>query len=61
MSAYVIVEMTMKDAKAKRRYLADAGPLLKQFGELTAGGAWDVVTGEPGFTNGALIQLPTIG
>jgi hypothetical protein len=32
MSAYVVVELTGKDATAKDRYSAAAGPVLKQFG-----------------------------
>lgn len=32
MSAYVVVELTVKDATAKDRYSAAAGPILKQFG-----------------------------
>ena len=31
MSAYVVVELTVKDATAKDRYSAAAGPVLKQF------------------------------
>ena len=59
MSAYVVVELTVKDATAKDRYSAAAGPVLKQFGgEFIAGGAWDVLTGEPAFTNGAIIRFP---
>ena len=58
MSAYVVVELTVKDAQAKDRYSAAAGPVLKQFGgEFIAGGTWEVLTGEPGFTNGAIIRF----
>lgn len=58
MSAYVVVELTVKDAAAKDRYSAAAGPVLKEFGgEFIAGGSWDVLTGEPAFTNGAIIRF----
>ena len=59
MSAYVVVELTVKDAAAKDRYSTAAGPVLKQFGgEFIAGGAWHVLTGEPAFANGAIIRFP---
>ncbi len=32
MTAYVVVELTVKDPKAKDRYSSAAGPVLKQFG-----------------------------
>jgi len=58
MSAYVVVELTVKNAEAKDRYSAAAGPALKDYGgEFIAGGAWTVLTGEPGFTNGAIIRF----
>ena len=58
MSAYVVVELTVKDAVAKDRYSAAAGPVLKEFGgEFIAGGAWNVLTGEPAFSNGAIIRF----
>ncbi len=59
MSAYVVVELTVKDTEAKDRYSAAAGPVLKEFGgEIISGGAWTVLTGEPAFTNGAIIRFP---
>jgi uncharacterized protein (DUF1330 family) len=58
MSAHVVVELTVKNAEAKDRYSAAAGPVLKKFGgEFIAGGAWHVLTGEPAFTNGAIIRF----
>ena len=58
MSAYVVVELTVKDPEAKDRYSAAAGPILKEFGgEFIAGGAWNVLTGEAGFANGAIIRF----
>ncbi|CAN5379025.1 hypothetical protein BH11PSE5_BH11PSE5_21410 [soil metagenome] len=59
MSAYVVVEMTVKNAQAKDRYSTAAGPLLKEHGgEFIAGGGWTVLAGESGFTNGAIIRFP---
>jgi uncharacterized protein (DUF1330 family) len=59
MTAYVIVEMTVKDAAAKGRYSTAAGPVLKEFGgEIIGGGSLTVLTGEPDFTNGAIIRFP---
>ena len=53
-----MVELTVKNTAAKDRYSSAAGPVLKQFGgEFIAGGSWDVLTGEPAFTNGAIIRF----
>ena len=58
MSAYVVVELTVKDSTAKDRYSAAASPVLKQFeGEIIAGGRWQILTGEAAFTNGAIIRF----
>jgi uncharacterized protein (DUF1330 family) len=58
MSAYIVVELTVRNTEAKDRYSAAAGPILKEHGgEFIAGGAWTVLTGEPGFTNGAIIRF----
>ena len=58
MSAYIVVELTVKDPAAKDRYSAAAVPILKEFGgEFIAGGAWNVLTGESAFSNGAIIRF----
>jgi uncharacterized protein (DUF1330 family) len=58
MSAYIVVELTIKNAEAKDRYSAAAGPALKQYGgEFIAGGKWEVLTGEAGYSNGAIIRF----
>jgi uncharacterized protein (DUF1330 family) len=58
MSAYVVVDLTVKNVEAKDRYSAAAGPVLKQHGgESVAGGAWTVLTGEPGYSNGAILRF----
>jgi uncharacterized protein (DUF1330 family) len=59
MSAYIIVELTLKNAEAKNRYSAAAAPVLKEYGgEIIAGGGWTVLTGEPAFDAGAVIRFP---
>lgn len=58
MSAYVIVELAVKDAAAKDRYSAAAGPIIKEFGgEFVAGGVWTALAGEPGLGSGAVIRF----
>jgi uncharacterized protein (DUF1330 family) len=58
MSAFVVVEMEVKDADAKNRYSAAAGPTIKQFGgEFVAGGAWTPLVGEAGLKNGGIIRF----
>ena len=58
MSAYVIVELTVKDPAAKDRYSTAAAPVLKEYGgEIIAGGRLTVLTGEPAFANGAIIRF----
>ncbi|WP_319529568.1 DUF1330 domain-containing protein [uncultured Cohaesibacter sp.] len=59
MSAYVVVELTVKDAAAKERYSAAAGPIIKEFGgEFIVGGTWEALAGEPGLSHGAIIRFP---
>ena len=46
MTAYVIVELTPRDAEALDRYRKEVGPVLKQFGgELLAVSPWRVFHG----------------
>jgi uncharacterized protein (DUF1330 family) len=59
MSAYVVVEMAVRDAAAKDRYSAAAAPIIKEYGgEFIVGGAWTALAGEPGLGNGAIIRFP---
>lgn len=59
MSAYVVVELKVKEAAAKERYSAAAGPIIKEFGgEFIVGGAWEALAGEPGLSHGAIIRFP---
>lgn len=58
MSAYVVVEMEVKDAAAKDRYSKVAGPTIKAAGgEFVATGSWQQLAGEPGLKNGGIIRF----
>lgn len=59
MTAYIVVELTLRDQVARDRYSAAAQPILKAFGgEFAGSGKWEVLYGEPAFTNGAIIAFP---
>jgi uncharacterized protein (DUF1330 family) len=59
MSAYITVELTVRDVEAKNRYSAAAGPILKSFGgEFLAGGPITALFGEQQFANGSIIRFP---
>lgn len=59
MSAFVVVEMAVKDAEAKARYSAAAGPTIKPFGgEFIVSGGWTPLAGEAGLGSGAIIRFP---
>jgi uncharacterized protein (DUF1330 family) len=46
MSAYIVVELTLKDPEALGRYRTDVAPTLKRFGgELLVGSPWQVLHG----------------
>jgi NAD(P)-dependent dehydrogenase (short-subunit alcohol dehydrogenase family) len=48
MSAYVIVEATVRDTEARERYSSQVGPILRKFGgEVLAAGPWLSLFGEP--------------
>jgi hypothetical protein len=58
MNAYAVVKLTVKDPDAVNRYSAAAGPVVKQFGgEFISRGAWEIMSGEPAFANGAIIRF----
>ena len=59
MSAYVIVEFTVKDpATYKEKYAPIAGQTAKQHGgEPLAGGNWEVLHGDGSLTSGALVRF----
>ena len=59
MTAYVITELTVRDAEALDRYRKEVGPVLKQFGgELLAVSPWHVFHGEPAYDFGTIIAFP---
>lgn len=59
MTAHIVVELTLRDQAARDRYSAAAKPILDAFGgQFIGSGKWDVLFGEPAFTNGAIIAFP---
>lgn len=59
MSAYVVVELTVKDPQAMERYVKAAGPIIKLFGgEFLARGPWEVLSGDAYLTTGGLVEFP---
>ena len=60
MSAYLIVEFTVKDPDVYRdQYSAHAGQTAKKYGAApVAGGDWEVLSGEPMLSKGAIMRFP---
>jgi uncharacterized protein (DUF1330 family) len=59
MSAYVIVEASVRDKAARDRYSSQLGPIFQKFnGEVLAFGPWQTLFGEPAFENGLIIRFP---
>jgi uncharacterized protein (DUF1330 family) len=59
MTAYVLVEATLRNAEARDRYLEAVRPVLKQFdGEFLTFGRWHMLYGEPAYDNGMIITFP---
>ena len=60
MSAYVIVEFTVKDPSVYRdQYAANAGKTAKEYGaEALANSKWEVLHGDGSLTSGALMRFP---
>jgi uncharacterized protein (DUF1330 family) len=59
MSAYVIVEASVRDKAARDRYSSLAVPTLRKFdGEVLAVGPWLSLFGESAFENGMVIRFP---
>lgn len=58
MSAYIVVEGTVRDKEALGRYGAQAIPSIKQFGgEVLAFGPWELIFGEGAFQNGMIVRF----
>lgn len=60
MSAYLVVEFTVKDPDVYRdKYSAYAGQTAKKYGaEPLANSAWEIPDGEPGLSSGAIMRFP---
>ena len=59
MSAYVIIEASVRDEAARERYSSQVGPILRKFdGEVLAVGPWLSLFGEPTFENGMVVRFP---
>lgn len=63
MSAYVIVEFTVKDPDVYReQYAANAGKTAKKYGgEALANDDWELLDGGVSVTSGALMRFPDYG
>ena len=60
MSAYLIVEFTVKDPDVYReKYASNAGKSAKEYGaEALANSDWELLYGEGSLTSGALMRFP---
>jgi uncharacterized protein (DUF1330 family) len=58
MSAYVVIEATVRDKEARDRYAVKATPLIRQFsGEVLVLGPWELLSGEAAYHNGMIIRF----
>ncbi len=60
MSAYVVVEFTIKDPDVYReKYAPNAGRTAKEYGgEVLANGNWEILHGDPMLFSGAMVRFP---
>jgi uncharacterized protein (DUF1330 family) len=59
MSAYVIIEASVRDKKARELYISRLGATLRKFdGHVLAAGPWLPLFGKTAFENGMVIQFP---
>ena len=60
MSAYVIVEFTVKDPDVYReKYAGNAGKSAKEYGaEVLANSNWEILDGPPMLSSGVIVQFP---
>ncbi len=60
MSAYVVVEFTVKDSDVYReKYAGAAGKTAQEHGaEVLAAGNWAILDGETGLSSGVIVQFP---
>ena len=58
-SAYIVVEGTVRDKEALGRYGSQATSLIKEFGgEVLAFGPWEMLFGERAYQNGMIVRFP---
>ena len=62
MSAYVIVEFTVKDPDVYReKYAGAAGKTAKEYGaEVLAAGNWEILDGDTGLSSGVIVAFPDL-
>jgi uncharacterized protein (DUF1330 family) len=59
MSAYLVIEATVRDREALDRYASQSIPSLAQFGgEVIAFEPWQMLFGEPAYDNGMIVRFP---
>jgi uncharacterized protein (DUF1330 family) len=60
MSAYVVVEFTVKDPDVYReKYAGNAGKAAKEYGaEVLANSNWEILDGEAGLSSGVIVKFP---
>ena len=59
MSAYLVIEATVRDREALDRYASQAIPMIRQFGgEVIVLAPWELLFGEPAFDNGMIVRFP---
>jgi uncharacterized protein (DUF1330 family) len=60
MSAYVVVEFTIKDPDVYReKYAGNAGQTAKEHGaEVLATGNWEILDGAPMLSSGVIVRFP---
>ncbi|MDQ0132112.1 uncharacterized protein (DUF1330 family) [Neorhizobium galegae] len=58
MSAYVVVELIVKDEEARKRYASQASKAVAKFGgTFVARGDWQILAGEAGHAAGAILEF----
>jgi uncharacterized protein (DUF1330 family) len=59
MSAYVVIEASVRDEESRDRYASQVGPILQKFAaDVVSFGPWQLLFGEPAFENGMIIRFP---
>jgi len=59
MSAYIVIEGTVRDKEALGRYGSQATSSIKESGgEVLAFGPWELIFGEGAYHNGMIVRFP---